>query len=155
MASKSKKITKVVDEEIPQQEKVVQDSTKEAVEETDFISRAQNLSPEEQRKMLEEEMAKNPQIREILSKLKEIGMMVKQIGSWLNGKSVLPEEVSHEEHAKFLATRYCYDVIFLLEQLGVLQYPAEQASGELSQQDEASSGEPSLIQPSSRVEKKD
>lgn len=48
---------------------------------------------------------------------------VNQVANWLNGKAKLPEEVTDTEHAKYLATRYCQDVVFLLQQLGVIDTP--------------------------------
>jgi uncharacterized C2H2 Zn-finger protein len=80
---------------------------------------------EETIKKFGEEALKDPRVALLVQKYKEISQIVNQVGAWLNGKAEVNKDVSQEDHIKWLATRYCMDTIFLMEQLGVITIEEE------------------------------
>lgn len=66
---------------------------------------------------------KDPNVALVVARFKDMAKVVNLTAAWLNGEEGIidPKEYDQENHLKWLAQRYCVDVVFLLEQLGVVQ----------------------------------
>jgi hypothetical protein len=77
----------------------------------------------------------NPAVMQLLQYYKSIAFRWNQIAQHLGGQVKLAKDLSDKDHAKWLAQVYYSDVLFLLEQLGVVKVTNEETDIALTDND--------------------
>lgn len=85
------------------------------------------LTEEEAKKLkIEEEkqaLRQNPEVAKLVNRYKEVGFRWNQITAFLTGKTQVNPEFSEQDQIQWLIQAYHFDVLFLLQQLGIVEVP--------------------------------
>lgn len=76
---------------------------------------------EKEQKKEEAKEIKDPVVQQLVKNYQDIAFRWNQIASYSAGKSKLDESLSPEDHVNWLVKSYVHDVMFLLNQLGVVK----------------------------------